>query len=242
MRMEHPRWLPGITGFIGWLLLTACMNASPKPTHRPSAAATSPESHVAPQPAVQPPTDSLRLTGTVRDDAGEPIAGACVTARFAPQGLPASGETSTVTAADGGYQLGPLVTGPHLIRIESENHLGMQPTEHRIDASTEPLDFTLTRPTRVQGILVDTGGHPLSRRMVSLRRITRATGLQGRLEASSYTDLDGGFVLLSRSRGEGCSSSTRMDWPPNDSRCGSRPGTSGSSSVRGPRCPARSWT
>ncbi|RKG86141.1 carboxypeptidase-like regulatory domain-containing protein [Corallococcus terminator] len=143
------------------------------------------------------------LQGTVRDDAGQAIVDARVTARSNVEGAIASGEAFALTDAEGHYRLGPLMTGAHSLGVQAAHHLDLPSDEQSIDARTEPLDFTLTRAVSVEGILVDTDGQPLPGRTVSLRRGTGFRWERDREEETVTTDEAGGFVVDARREGEG---------------------------------------
>jgi protocatechuate 3,4-dioxygenase beta subunit len=96
--------------------------------------------------------------GTVRDEAGSPVAGASVSAlaRGDMRSLPPA-----TTSAEGRFRLGPLPAGPTRFFVEAEQYLDLESEDIDLSPSGAPLDFTLTRAFTLDGIVTDTEGQPL---------------------------------------------------------------------------------
>jgi protocatechuate 3,4-dioxygenase beta subunit len=86
------------------------------------------------------------LSGTVTDDAKAPVAGALVTAIFAPQ----SRFFEALTDAEGRYQLGPLPPG-RIVVLVAKRGLATSTTGFVLYGSRTRWDFQLSRLRRITG-------------------------------------------------------------------------------------------
>jgi protocatechuate 3,4-dioxygenase beta subunit len=127
----------------------------------------------------------VTVRGTIRDDAGRPIAGAAVRSQAASE-LPA------ISDAAGAYVLGhldPLDPSSGVLWLRCRGFVGQ---DARVDLSGGPVtrDFTLAHGVRVSGVVLGDGGRPLAGAQVRL----------GSLAEPSRDD--GGFVLTGVPAGE----------------------------------------
>ncbi|NMO15313.1 carboxypeptidase regulatory-like domain-containing protein [Pyxidicoccus fallax] len=100
----------------------------------------------------------LFAEGTVRDEAGNPVAGVVVECKYeiAELWLP-----SATTSADGRFRLGPVPRSDFLrFMVRSDAHL-LHVELKRLSPSGPPLDFTLIRAVLVEGLVTDDEGQPL---------------------------------------------------------------------------------
>ncbi|MFW5750033.1 MAG: carboxypeptidase-like regulatory domain-containing protein, partial [Planctomycetota bacterium] len=115
--------------------------------------------------------DELRLVmhgltdcrGTVRDVAGEPVAGARVTASWKDGNSPV-----TITDAQGGFTLARLPATRVLIHV---NDVRFHPLEHEVDLTTnaDPLSLSLQPGARIGGQVLDAAGQHVPQAHVHLR-------------------------------------------------------------------------
>ncbi|MFP2928447.1 carboxypeptidase regulatory-like domain-containing protein, partial [Pyxidicoccus sp. 3LG] len=99
------------------------------------------------------------VEGTVRDEAGRPIAGAYVSVyAAATDHVPTDNAT---TDAQGHFRMGPMVPASYLFNMDADGYLKRKVEDVEVSASTPPLSFTLARAHLLSGIVTDTEGHPL---------------------------------------------------------------------------------
>ncbi|MCY1078042.1 carboxypeptidase-like regulatory domain-containing protein [Archangium lansingense] len=134
-----------------------------------------------------------RVTGTVRDPAGHPIAGARVWVRLSSESGNDDREDAH-TASDGTYTLGPLPLGRyHLFAAAPQYHA----SSHIVNVSAEEpnyQDFTIDPSLLIEGRVLNAAGQPLSG--VRLELEEEATGEDRRSwKDSTFSGKDGTFVL-----------------------------------------------
>jgi hypothetical protein len=124
-----------------------------------------------------------RLEGTVRDPAGNPVAGARIAFALPDPTL------SARTDPEGRYVISGIPPGTHGVTASSDR-LRPQTRENlsfSVPGQTLVQDFTLPYGTNLAGIVVDESGAPVSRATVTITnevaRVVR-TDTQGRFEAS----------------------------------------------------------
>ncbi|QSQ21290.1 carboxypeptidase regulatory-like domain-containing protein [Pyxidicoccus parkwayensis] len=100
----------------------------------------------------------IHVEGTVRDEAGRPIAGASVSAYAGETAPPADDVT---TDAEGHFRIGPIAPAAYVFSVDAEGYLERQVEDVEVSASSPPLSFTLARAFLLSGIVTDTEGHPL---------------------------------------------------------------------------------
>jgi protocatechuate 3,4-dioxygenase beta subunit len=101
----------------------------------------------------------LFIEGTVRDDAGGPIAGARVSALSVDDlGL----TLDATTEADGRFRLGPVMEGVYSFSAEAEGYEDISSQQETLVASRPPLDFVLSRAVLLEGLVTDASGQPLA--------------------------------------------------------------------------------
>jgi hypothetical protein len=101
------------------------------------------------------------LTGTLRDQAGRPIAGGRVTC--------AEGDSDLLlrraaTEKDGAFRIAPVVAGEYRVHAQAEGFLGSDPRTVIVGAARPPasLDLRLERGATVIGRVLDESGHPVA--------------------------------------------------------------------------------
>ncbi|MBZ4335214.1 carboxypeptidase-like regulatory domain-containing protein [Corallococcus sp. AS-1-12] len=159
---------------------------------------------------VTPPVEHVELrlqpgvfvTGTVRDDAGQPIPHARVET-YREDGGPVAAEATTVTDAGGRYQLGPTRPGPHTFRILAPHHLDVEQHAQKLQQRMAPLDFTLKRAQSVEGRVVDTSGAPLEGILLSLSGHRLGEGDDIDAGGARRSDANGHFILDVKRAGTG---------------------------------------
>lgn len=117
-----------------------------------------------------------RIMGTVRNAAGEPIAGATVSVRTHPGGgfvrsstTNDSGQYSVVALQDGSYQVTAGATGYLTAYYDGVPTAGLATGVAVADhAATTGIDFALPLPARVTGTVTDHHGDPVSGMSVQL--------------------------------------------------------------------------
>ncbi len=149
--------------------------------------------------------ESLRdtVTGLVRDEEGERVAGATVTARLllAVGSEDTGGEVvaSTVTDEDGAYTVGGFlrVGERYVIDVSHDAYaVGRSGVVDPLDPATATQDLVLREGVSIRGSVRDRVGAPLGGAVVAvhdLRLSTRDPGAGP--ERQARTDLDGNYVL-----------------------------------------------
>ncbi|WP_223643079.1 carboxypeptidase-like regulatory domain-containing protein [Corallococcus sp. EGB] len=158
---------------------------------------------------VTPPLEHVELrlqpgvfvTGTVRDDAGQPIANARVET-YREDGGPVTAEATTVTDAGGRFLLGPTRPGPHTFRVLAPHYLDVEEPARKLQQGMAPLDFTLRRAQSVEGRVVDTSGAPVAGILLSL---SGKLGDRDAIDAGGArrSDATGHFILDVKRAGTG---------------------------------------
>ncbi|WP_426734193.1 carboxypeptidase regulatory-like domain-containing protein [Myxococcus faecalis] len=100
----------------------------------------------------------VRVTGVVRDTAGQPIRGATVLANS--RGTVYTG-TEAVTGADGRFELEEATLGTHHFTVSAKGFLPTDTTEVEVTHHTPPVELTMERAFVIEGIVVDAAGTPL---------------------------------------------------------------------------------
>ena len=102
---------------------------------------------------------ALRVEGTVRDEAGRPLAGAFL-----------SGDGHDAHADDEGrYQLGPMKPGRFQVGATAPRH---RHAFHTVESGpgTVQVDFALAATVPIEGVVVDDEGHPLAEVVLELQQ------------------------------------------------------------------------
>ena len=139
-----------------------------------------------------------RMEGTVRDEAGRPVAGAGVSVGLADPAL------TTRTDPNGRYQIRGIPLGTFSVTA-SIDHLRPDTRDQvafAVPGATHHQDFTLLAGSAVAGVVLDDAGTPVSRASVILTnevaRMVRTDGM-GRFEAAGLGD--GPLTLRVTARG-----------------------------------------
>ncbi|MCP3168500.1 carboxypeptidase-like regulatory domain-containing protein [Myxococcus qinghaiensis] len=141
-------------GFAGALLLfrtPVAERAAPAVHESPAR-----KSLAVPLDAEQAP--ATRVTGRVRDSAGQPIASAEV--RLAPLEEDGTSEHA-VTQADGSFVLETTAPGARVFSVSAVGYLDILSQAHEVPREGMTLDFTLVPAVLLEGIVVDEAGKPL---------------------------------------------------------------------------------
>lgn len=134
--------------------------------------------------------ESRHAEGTVRDDAGNPIAGA----RVAIWRKRDYGQNWKVfTDEEGHYRVGPLPLSDYSFDVTASRHRHLENQERAITREPVPMDFTLSRAFSLSGTLVDEDGAPVAEASLELVS-TEGESLQG-TQSNTVTGEDGSFVL-----------------------------------------------
>lgn len=144
----------------------------------------------------------FRVVGTVRDEAGKPIADAMVEMN-ATQELIRT--THAITDADGRFVLDRAAQGRMAFSAWAQGFQQTEPELRVVTAEMPPVDFVMKRAFVVEGLVTDASGKPLPEVMVT--GVKRAREARSRRETPSespydngesmeaYTDEQGHFVL-----------------------------------------------
>ncbi|MCP3099320.1 carboxypeptidase-like regulatory domain-containing protein [Myxococcus sp. K15C18031901] len=116
--------------------------------------------------------EPLRIPGRVRDEAGQPVAGATVKVHV---GDAQRVEREATTGADGRFMLETPPLGPCRFDVEAVGYLDIAGQEGMVVASTRALDFRLKRAAVIHGIVVDTSGAPILGARLWLERLEART-------------------------------------------------------------------
>ncbi|MCC7065447.1 MAG: sigma-70 family RNA polymerase sigma factor [Planctomycetes bacterium] len=119
------------------------------------------------------------LTGTVRDEDGQPIAGAEIEMPWWP-----TLQCSATTAGDGAFVLRDLPPGPIEFSVQAPGRAKQQRTLVFVGGEQQTLDVVLGKGLRIGGRLLDAARQPLASWWLSLPEGRRAR-----------TDAEGRFVL-----------------------------------------------
>ncbi len=133
----------------------------------------------------------VRVTGTVRDSAGRPIAEADVSAWFLSAEYRSKGK-KTRTAPDGTYELGPLEPGKYRFQAEAPRYVSPESQEKQVKGNLT-LDFVLEDAVMVEGRVVGDNGEPLEGVTLMLRNPANEETDEVDSQVASKTD--GTFVL-----------------------------------------------
>ena len=117
-------------------------------------------------------TTGVTLRGVVRNDLGEPLAGAQV--RITPDGL-ALLPDETTTRPDGSFAIAGLLPGERWVSASAAGHVS---TSVFADLA-EPLELELARGATLRGIVVDERDHPIPNASVSWLGPASASRVQG---------------------------------------------------------------
>jgi protocatechuate 3,4-dioxygenase beta subunit len=101
----------------------------------------------------------VRVTGTVRDTAGRPIADAEVSALLSSPEYRRR-EKKTRTASDGTYALGPFESARYRFQAEASRYVGPE-SQTKLLKENLTLDFVLQDAIMVEGRVVGANGEPL---------------------------------------------------------------------------------
>ncbi|MCP3065683.1 carboxypeptidase regulatory-like domain-containing protein [Myxococcus sp. K38C18041901] len=101
----------------------------------------------------------VRVTGSVRDTAGQPIEGATVLANS--RGTVYYG-TEALTGADGRFELEEATLGTHHFTVSAKGFLPTETTVVEVTHRTPPVELTMERAFVVEGLVVDEAGTPLT--------------------------------------------------------------------------------
>jgi protocatechuate 3,4-dioxygenase beta subunit len=135
-----------------------------------------------------------RVTGTVRDPAGRPIAGATVRVRFNPERDYEDPTAHARTAADGTYSLGPLPLGRYHLSAVAPRYNSSSYTVNVPEEGAHSQDFTLAPTFLIEGRVLSAAGQPLPD--VGLELEEEDTGGESGLwRDSTSSGEDGTFVL-----------------------------------------------
>ncbi|AKF84554.1 hypothetical protein MFUL124B02_00795 [Myxococcus fulvus 124B02] len=100
----------------------------------------------------------VRVTGSVRDTAGQPIEGATVLA--SSRGAVYT-DTEAVTGADGRFELEEATLGTHHFTVSAKGFLPTETKEVEVTHRTPAVELTMERAFVIEGIVVDAAGTPL---------------------------------------------------------------------------------
>jgi protocatechuate 3,4-dioxygenase beta subunit len=103
---------------------------------------------------------ALRVEGTVRDEAGGPVAGAFVRGKG----------YDAVTDAAGHYQLGPLEPGSIRVRATAARY-GDDSEDVESGPGNVRVDFTLAATVPIEGVVVDDAGQPVADVVLELEQL-----------------------------------------------------------------------
>lgn len=131
--------------------------------------------------------DARHVEGTVRDDAGYPVAGA----RMTLKGL--GNYERAFTDAQGHYRLELVEMGTYYFEVVAPRHRDLRNEKRELTRSSEPMDFTLARAISISGKLVDEHGKPVEGARFSLNQSEEDSASDA--EDGIRTDEDGQFVL-----------------------------------------------
>ena len=140
------------------------------------------------------------LPGTVLDAAGNPVAGAAITAEIelgpgmevAGPGLDTTPVVVAVAGPDGTFSLVGMEAGRHRLRVEAE---GIFPSEVRFfEVPADGVRLVVARKVAVQGQVVDATGMPVAD--MPVRLVSEASG-----QIEARTDAAGGFVFAELAEG-----------------------------------------
>ncbi|MEM6294716.1 MAG: carboxypeptidase regulatory-like domain-containing protein [Myxococcota bacterium] len=155
--------------------------------------------------AQMPEPEPVRLTGTVRDEAGSGIAEALVllTPKSFEQGMGKAGERAQPvyvrTDAGGGFSLTDVPPGRYTVSATARGYLGGALTAVRVVAGAEPdpLALVLSRGGQVvSGTVEDVSGGPVDGALVSVTRLDAANLISfDRAPSGVLTDEDGAFAM-----------------------------------------------
>lgn len=144
----------------------------------------------------------VHIEGTVRDEAGHPIAGASVSG-YAGETAPPFDEVTT--DEDGHFRLGPMAPASYTFSADADGYLELQKEDVEVAANVPPLSFTLVRAHVLSGTVTDAEGHPLQDvdleavKVAAAPRKARATDGEDEEEPpepySATTDEGGRFLL-----------------------------------------------
>lgn len=96
--------------------------------------------------------------GVVLDEAGQPIAGATVTATSEVDG---PGFEDATTGPEGRFRLGPLPRGSHVFNVDADGYRELESGDVQVSDASPPLTFTLVRAYVLAGTVTDPEGRPL---------------------------------------------------------------------------------
>ncbi|WP_223643632.1 carboxypeptidase-like regulatory domain-containing protein [Corallococcus sp. EGB] len=147
----------------------------------------------------------VRQRGRVLDARGQPIPGATVYARTGGRtGFESAwpARRNAKSAADGTYELGPLVPGRYQVQVDADGFLGEWGTWIDVDG-VKPKRFVLRDAAVVRGSVVDTEGRPVGGAHLALwsRTGDRAPEDLLRTEPSMDVGLESGGSTTSRQDG-----------------------------------------
>lgn len=131
--------------------------------------------------------DARPVAGTVRDDAGRPVAGA----RIALRGI--DSYQRAFTDAQGHYRMELIEKGTYYFEVVAPRHRDLSEEKRELTSSSEPIDFTLARTLSISGTLVDEQGNPVEGARFSLKQSAEDSASDA--EDGIRTDEDGQFVL-----------------------------------------------
>ncbi|MFY1826574.1 carboxypeptidase regulatory-like domain-containing protein [Myxococcus fulvus] len=100
----------------------------------------------------------VRVTGSVRDTAGQPIEGATV---LATSRGTVYYDTEAVTGADGRFALEEATLGTHHFTVSAKGYLPTETAEVEVTHRTPSVDLTMERAFVIEGLVVDAAGAPL---------------------------------------------------------------------------------
>ncbi len=113
---------------------------------------------------------AFHIEGTVRDDAGRPVAEARITVEPPPGWYK---PWSTITDEQGRYRIGPLEEDSYAFVLSSVGHSDVTNVLRALWPDMGPVDFTLSRVPSIEGQVVDEAGQPLPDIALSLEHPTR---------------------------------------------------------------------
>lgn len=128
-----------------------------------------------------------QVEGTVRDDAGNPVAGARITLT----GI--EGYQRAFTDAQGHYRMELVEMGTYYFNVVAPRCRDLREEKRELTQSSGPIDFTLARAISISGTLVDEQGSPVEGARFSLKQGEEDSASDA--EDGIRTDEDGQFVL-----------------------------------------------